>query len=247
MKITIVGSGDAFGTGGRAHTCIRVDSGAATVVVDFGAGSIIAWNKLGFSTNDIDALVITHLHADHFGGLPTLLLQCQFVAFRTKPLMIYGPPGLKARLRAMQDIMFPGMATTSWTFAWQIHEVPPGTDRDSAGLVLRTFEVEHASGGIATGVRLAGAEGVFAYSGDTAWTETLFHIGADADLFVIECFSGKEAVPNHMNWPQLRSQLPHFTAKRIVLTHLGATGLPLPAELDAAGVAVAHDGLCFEL
>jgi ribonuclease BN (tRNA processing enzyme) len=247
MKITIVGSGDAIGTGGRAHTCIRVDAGLATVVVDFGAGSIIAWNKLGFSTNDIDALVITHLHADHFGGLPTMLLQCQFVAFRTKPLTIYGPPGLKARLRAMQDIMFPGMATTVWTFTWQIHELAPGVQCQAAGLALQTFEVEHASGGIATGVRLAGKDAVFAYSGDTAWTEALFQIGADADLFVIECFSGKEVVPNHMNWPQLRSQLPHFTAKRVVLTHLGATALPLMAEMEAAGVAVAYDGLCFDL
>ncbi|MGO9005472.1 MAG: MBL fold metallo-hydrolase [Beijerinckiaceae bacterium] len=247
MKITIVGSGDAFGTGGRAHTCIRVDCEPATVVVDFGAGSIIAWNKLDFCSNDIDALVITHLHGDHFGGLPTLLLQCQFVAFRTKPLAIYGPPGLKARLRAIQEIMFPGMATIVWTFAWQIHELPPGTKCEVAGLLLQTFEVEHASGGVATGVRLTGEDGVFAYSGDTAWTEALFDIGAEADLFIVECFAGKEAVPSHMNWPQLRNELPRFTAKRIVLTHLGATALPLIAEMEAAGVAVAHDGLCFEL
>lgn len=246
MKITIVGSGDAFGTCGRAHTCLRVDSAAATVVVDFGAGSIIAWNKLDFCSNDIDALVITHLHADHFGGLPTLLLQCQFVAFRTKPLAIYGPPGLKARLGAMQDIMFPGMATIAWTFAWHIHELVPGTKCEAAGLLLETFEVDHGSGGIATGVRLAGKDGIFAYSGDTAWTEALFDLGAEADLFVLECFAGEEGVPNHMNWPQLRRELPRFTAKRIVLTHLGATALPLTAEMEAAGVAVAHDGLSFE-
>lgn len=242
MKITIVGSGDAFGTGGRAHTCIRLDSSAATVVVDFGSGSITAWHRLGFSTNDIDALVISHLHGDHFGGLPTLLLQCQFVASRCKPLAIYGPPGLKARLRMMQDIMFPGMAKIDWSFNWKIHEISPGKDGDVAGLALRTFAVEHATGGIATGVRLSAADGIFAYSGDTSWTDTLFDIGADADLFVIECYSGQEAVPNHMNWPQLRSALPRFSAKRIVLTHLGATALPLTADMEAAGVAVAYDG-----
>ena len=246
MKITIVGSGDAFGTGGRAHTCIRVDSAASTVVVDFGAGSITAWSKAGYSTNEIDALVITHLHGDHFGGLPTLLLQCQFVASRDKPLPIYGPPGLKARLQLMQDIMFPGMAKIDWRFKWQIHEISPGEITKVAGLALRTYQVEHASGGIATGVRLSGGDGVFAYSGDTSWTENLIPLGADADLFVVECFSGDEEVPNHMHWRQLRGELPRFTAKRIVLTHLGATALPLVAEMEAAGVAVAYDGRSFE-
>ena len=247
MKITIVGSGDAFGTGGRAHTCIRVDSAAGTVVVDFGASSITAWNRLGLNTDDIDALVITHLHGDHFGGLPTLLLQCQFVALRTKPLSIYGPPGLKARLRTMQDIMFPGMAKIVWTFQWRIYEVSPGEISKPAGLALRTFEVVHACGGIASGVRLAGVDGVFAYSGDTTWTDNLYDLGADADLFAVECFSGHDTVPNHMNWLTLRRALPHFSAKRIVLTHLGATALPLASEMEAAGVAVAHDGLAFEL
>jgi ribonuclease BN (tRNA processing enzyme) len=247
MKITIVGSGDAFGTGGRAHTCIRIDLRAATVVVDFGAGSISAWHKLGFSTDDIDALVITHLHGDHFGGLPTLLLQCQFAAQRSKPLRIYGPPGLKGRLRMMQDIMFPGMAKTDWSFEWQILEVLPGEICTVAGLSLQTFPVIHACGGIATGVRLSGPEGTFAYSGDTAWTDSLLEIGADADLFVVECYSGKDIVPNHMNWPQLRGELPRFSAKRVVLTHLGATALPLKAEMEAAGVAVAYDGLAIEL
>jgi ribonuclease BN (tRNA processing enzyme) len=247
MKITIVGSGDAFGTAGRAHTCIRIDSGAATLVVDFGASAISAWNKLNFRTDDIDALVITHLHGDHFGGLPTLLLQCQFVDLRTKPLPIYGPPGLAARLHMIQDIMFPGTSQIGWTFPWKIHEIAPGEQGEAAGLGLETFEVEHASDGIATGVRLTGADGIFAYSGDTAWTDILFDIGADADLFLLECYSGVEAIPHHMNWPQLRRELPRFTAKRVVLTHLGATALPLAAEMEAAGVAIAHDGLCFEL
>ena len=85
MKLTVVGSGDAFGSGGRAHTCMRLDSEGSTIVVDFGASALTSWKRLGFSTDDVDAILITHLHGDHFGGLPFLLLECQFVARRRRP------------------------------------------------------------------------------------------------------------------------------------------------------------------
>ncbi len=247
MKVTIVGSGDAFGTAGRAHTCIRIDSAAATILVDFGAGSIIAWHRLGFSSEDVDAVVITHLHGDHFGGLPLLLLHCQFVAHRRKPLSLYGPPGLKARLASIFDAFFPGAAKLAWSFAWPIVEITPGESANVAGLKVQTFPVKHSSDGPATGVRLSDATHSFAYSGDTAWTETLLTLSANVDLFLVECYSGEEAVPNHLNWPQLSSKLSSFTAKRVVVTHLGATAVPKIAEMRAAGLTVAEDGSAFDL
>ena len=99
MKVTIVGCGDAFGSGGRSHTCFRLDAAGRTLLVDFGAGAIIAWNEAGFATSDIDAVVVSHLHGDHFGGLPFLLLQCQFVERRCKPLVLLGPPGSEGAAR----------------------------------------------------------------------------------------------------------------------------------------------------
>lgn len=247
MKVTIIGSGDAFGTAGRAHTCIRLNSAAATLLVDFGAGSITAWQKLGFSSDDVDAIVITHLHGDHFGGLPLLLMHCQFVAHRRKPLSLYGPAGLEARLRALFDVFFPGIANLAWSFAWPVVEIAPGYSTEVAGFKVETFPVEHMSDGLATGVRISDGTHVFAYSGDTAWTETLLPLSADADLFLIECFSGEEAIPNHMNWSQLLRKLPFFTAKRLVVTHLGVTALPKIAEMRAAGLTVAEDGSAFDL
>ncbi len=247
MKITIVGSGDAFGTCGRAHTCIRVDAAGSTVLVDFGAGSIISWHKLGFDSNDIDAVVITHLHGDHFGGLPLLLLQSQFIGRRNKPLVLVGPPGLRTRLREMLDIFFPGTATIAWDFPWEVRELTPGCGAEVAGLSLETFPVKHSAGSSPTGVRLSDGTHVFAYSGDTAWTETLLEIDAGADLFLVECYSGDEAVPNHMNWPQLKSKLSAFTAKRIVVTHLGASAFAKIPEMRAAGLVIADDGLSFDL
>jgi ribonuclease BN (tRNA processing enzyme) len=247
MKVTIVGSGDAFGSGGRAHTCIRIDAAAATVVVDFGAGAMTAWQKLGFDSNDIDAIVVSHLHGDHFGGIPALLLHAQFVAARYKPLLLVGPPGLKARLQDMLDLFFPGSASVDWNFAWQVREIPGGRKITVAGLGLETFDVIHSPGSMPTGVRLSDGKHVFAYSGDTAWTDALNTIAADADLFLVECSSGDEPVPNHLHWPQLKSKLEGFTAKRIAVTHMGPSAIAKIPEMRAAGLIVANDGLSLEL
>jgi ribonuclease BN (tRNA processing enzyme) len=245
MKITIVGSGDAFGTDGRAHTCFRIDACGVTTVVDFGAGSIIAWKKLGFSCNDIDNVVISHLHGDHFGGLPFLLLDSQFAARREKPLRLIGPPGLRERLHGVLDAFYPGMGAAGWNFDLMIEEHPVPRSSMVGDLSLQTFEVLHLPN--AAGIRLSDGRRTFAYSGDTAWTDKLFEIAAQADLFIVECYSGGENVPNHMVWPKLAAHLPGLTAKRIVVTHLGESALARRAEMEARGLTIAHDGQIFDL
>ena len=143
MKITIVGCGDAFGSGGRSNTCFRVDAAGRTVLADFGASALVAWSGLRFDTNDIDGIALSHLHGDHFGGLPFLILQAEFEAHRTKPLDIAGPPGLRARLDALCEAMFPGMMRHTWSFPLNIKEVTPGQSAQVGGLLLNTIEVIH--------------------------------------------------------------------------------------------------------
>lgn len=247
MRVTIVGSGDAFGTGGRAHTCFKIDALGKTVLVDFGAASIVGWKKLGYDCSDIDAVVISHLHGDHFGGLPFLLLDCQFVARRTKPLTMIGPPGLRKRLDDALEALFSVTKAMPWSFPWKVEELPPRGKTKAAGLAVESFEVVHGCCGIATGVRLDDGKNVFAYSGDTAWTEALFDISKDADIFVVECYSGGEPVPHHINWPSLKANLAGFSAKRIVVTHMSDSALALRPEMESAGLMIAYDGQTFDL
>src|ERR1700754_841738 len=98
MKLTIVGSGDAFGSGGRFNACFMVEAGERTVLLDFGASSLVALRAQNIDPNRIDAIVLSHLHGDHFGGLPFLLLDYQLLARRETPLLIVGPPGTRPRL-----------------------------------------------------------------------------------------------------------------------------------------------------
>lgn len=70
MKVQFLGCGDAFGTGGRFNTCFLVTTSARQFLIDCGASSMVAMRKFGVDPNSIDMVFLTHLHDDHFGGLP---------------------------------------------------------------------------------------------------------------------------------------------------------------------------------
>ena len=246
MRVTIVGSGDAFCSGGRAHTCIEVAVKGHAVLVDFGASSILAFKAQGRSFNAIDAVIISHLHGDHFGGLPYLLLDCQFSSGRKRPIPIYGPPGLRDRMMSSFKLAYPGLIGTGWNFEWPIVEVEPGDPVKIAGFDMVTHLVTHASGAPSTGMRLKHGGKTFAFSGDSEWTEELIKIADGADLYVTDCCSGQETIPGHIDWPTLKANLPRLKAKRIAATHFSPSALLKIEEMVQAGVVPTHDGLSFE-
>jgi ribonuclease BN (tRNA processing enzyme) len=247
MRLTIVGCGDAFGSGGRFNTCFKVDARQATILLECGASSPVALKAHLIDPNAIDAIVLSHLHGDHFGGLPFLLLDAQFLGERTRPLVIAGPPGTRARLDAALEVFFPGSTNTSWRFAWEVREIIPGQSSELLGLTIETLEVEHPSGAPATAVRLGDGERVLAYSGDTQWTEALLSIGRGADLFIVECYEYVRDVAYHMNWRVLQTRLVDLGAKRVMITHLGPAMLAQAEAARQAGVLVAYDGAVVEI
>ena len=72
VRICFLGTGDNFGSGGRFQACIHVDTGTTRFLIDCGASSLIAMKRTGISSAAIDAILISHLHGDHFGGIPFL-------------------------------------------------------------------------------------------------------------------------------------------------------------------------------
>ncbi len=247
MRLTVIGSGDAFGSGGRFNTCFMIESGERKVLLDCGASSMVALKARLIDLNSIDGVILSHLHGDHFGALPFFLLDSQFHARRERPLTILGPPGTRERLDAACHVFFPGSHKNKWRFPLDVGEIPPGEPRDALGFSIRTAEVIHNSGAPSTAVRLESGGKVLAYSGDTEWTDALIPIAESADLFIIECYDYDRNLSGHVNFTKLKEQRPALKARRIMLTHMNPTMLARQDEARAEGLLVASDGLVLDV
>lgn len=247
MRLTVIGSGDAFGSGGRFNTCFHLATGAKRVLIDCGASTHVALNARSIDPNEIDAIILSHLHGDHFGAIPFLMLDGQFLRQRQRPLTFAGPPGATERINALLEVFFPGSTKSKWRFPWSVIEIPLETETDILGLKVFSREVVHSSGAPSTGLRVSDGKKLFAYSGDSQWTEAIVPIADGADLFIVECYDYDREITGHMNWKALKSRLPDLKAKRVMLTHMNPTMLAKTYEAEVAGVLVAEDGLVFDL
>jgi len=247
MKLTIVGSGDAFGSGGRCNTCFWLETARGALLVDFGASAPPALKARELDPNRIDAIVLSHLHGDHFGGLPFLLLDYQFLLRRERPLLIAGPPGAKDRIDAALEAFFPKSTGSKWKYVWRVEEIPVGVETEVLGHTIVTAELLHQSGAPSTALRLSDGEKIFAYSGDTEWTGALLPIARAADLFVCECYAYAGPLPGHLTWDVLQPKLPALAAKRTMLTHMNPSMLARLDEVRRAGVLLAEDGLIVDI
>jgi ribonuclease BN (tRNA processing enzyme) len=246
VAVTFAGSGDAFGSGGRYQACIHLRApGQAPALLDCGATSLSALRACGLDPGEISTVLISHLHGDHFGGLPFLILDGQFTR-RTSPLTIAGPPGTTDRLRQAMEASFPGSHGARRRFGVDVVELAPGSTSAVNGIEVTSWEVDHPSGAPPLALRLRLGGTTIAYTGDTAWTGNLIAAADGADLLIAEAYYYDKAIPYHLRYTDLVTHRASLTSGRIVLTHMSSDML---AHAAAARLAfeTAHDGLTIQL
>ncbi len=168
VTVTFAGSGDAFGSGGRYQACIHIRSqDHPPFLLDCGATSLSALKARDLDPGEIAAVFISHLHGDHFGGLPFLILDGQFTR-RTSPLTVAGPPGTAARLHQAMEVSFPGSSKVTRRFPLDVVELTPGSTTAVAGIEVTSREVNHPSGAPPLALRLTIGDKIIAYTGDAA-------------------------------------------------------------------------------
>jgi ribonuclease BN (tRNA processing enzyme) len=245
MHLQFVGCGDAFGSGGRFNTCFHVIGETCNFLVDCGASSLIAMKRLGVRPNEIDVVLITHFHADHFGGIPFFMLDAQFFSKRTRPLIIAGPPGLEACYERAMDVAFPGSSGTKPRFDLELKELNAREPAEIGPLRVKPFAVNHGDvGGPFFAYRIEAEDRTIAYTGDTEWTDELIEAGRGADLFIAEAYFREKRVKLHLDLATLESHLDVIRPKRLVLTHMSDEMLARRGEV---AFEAAHDGMVLKL
>ncbi|MCB1528350.1 MAG: MBL fold metallo-hydrolase [Hyphomicrobiaceae bacterium] len=245
MKLTFVGCGDAFGSGGRFNTCFHVAATGTNFLIDCGASSLIAMKRLGIDRNAIDTILITHFHGDHFGGVPFFVLDAQFFSKRTKPLTIVGPEGLQAAYERTVEATFEGASKTRQKFDIDFIEISPDAPQRVGDIAVTCARVRHGPvDGPFLAYRIEVENRTIAYTGDTEWVDELVAIGRDADLFIAESYFFDKRVPLHLDLKTLEEKLPLIKPRRVILTHMNDDMLNKLSEIQHE---TASDGLVVEL
>lgn len=247
MRLTVVGCGDAFGSGGRLQTCYHVEDAGTRFLIDCGATALIGLSRLGIDPNSVPTIFISHLHGDHYAGLVWWLIHAQHVAKRTVPLTIVGPPGIGARFVAAAEALFPGSSSVKRRYDLKFLEVARETPLEVGPVRVTAFEVSHPSGAPSYALRFEAGGKVLSFSGDTEWTESLVPAGRGADLCIMECYHFDGEPRFHMSWRTIEGQLNRVGARRVLLTHMAEPMLARRAEVADPRVLLAEDGLVVDL
>jgi len=241
IQIQFLGCGDAFGSGGRFHTCLLVTApaNAGQFLIDCGASAMIAIRKFGVDPNAIDLILLSHLHGDHFGGIPFFLLDAQLLSKRSRPLLIAGPPGTKQRIAAAMEILFPGSTAIPWRFSLETLELDVEQPRRLGEITVTPYLVQHPCGDPPFALRVACANKVFTFSGDTEWTDTLVSAARGSDLLIAESNGFDKKIKFHLDLQTLMAHQDELQVKRLIVTHMGPEML---ARLDTLPCEYAEDG-----
>jgi ribonuclease BN (tRNA processing enzyme) len=246
VTVTLLGTGDAFSSCGRAQAGYLIDTpGAGGVLLEAGPAVLTSLKQHGRTSNDFDYVIISHLHGDHFGGLPFLLLEYMFETRRTKMLTIAGPPHLQERTIRMMSTMFAHYAIDKIRPKLKFIVLEPGSTTRMGKFRVRAIRSPHTKPDISLSVRIDGPGKSVVFSGDTGWNDELVKLSDGADLFICECtYYESSQLDFHLNYPLLAANRDKFHVGRMVLTHLGREVLNRENEI---AIEMGFDGMKLEI
>ncbi|MFJ5935482.1 MBL fold metallo-hydrolase [Streptomyces sp. NPDC093071] len=244
LRCTVLGSATPYPRPGNACSGFLVEGGGARVWVDAGTGTLAELQRYT-ALGDLDAVWLSHLHADHSADLLTAYYALLYAGLDLPlPLPLLGPPGTADRLAGF---LTNGPVRSPVEKAFAVEELYDGHVARIGGLTLRSRAVEHG-GPPAFALRVEDGRGrSLVYSGDCEPCPALVELARDCDLFL--CEADGEG-PGHHAAAQAGRSAADARARRLVLTHVGPGTEPGEAVARAAAaypgeIAHADPGLRF--
>lgn len=246
MEVTLLGTGAPLSPGRATTGMVVTAPGCAPLLIDTCGGFEVArqLNTCGFQLADLRAVIVTHRHLDHAGGMPALYLA-------NLPLDIYATADTHEGIAAIKAGSFP-----EWELHRDVanHEVCAGERREIAGFTVEFFRMDHRVETVA--VRVTHAGKTLSFSADSLPCDQLVACARNADLFVCDALC---AASDGENWAQRARNLKHPTAREaaematkagagaLALVHIGRFGNPANIHAEAAdgfagAVSVPEDG-----
>jgi ribonuclease BN (tRNA processing enzyme) len=242
VGIRFLGTGNAFADGGRSHACIHLEAPGASLLLDCGSASFPAIRR-ALDPSTLQAIAISHLHGDHFGGISSVVMQQHF-AGRTAPLVVGGPRELRDRSSRAAAALYKDFFPTR-ALGFEVSYVTLGaTPVSLGGAEVSALPVTHVAESDPHGLRVRIDGKLIAYSGDARWSDELVAVAQGADLFICESTHFSQSDPAHLSYRELMANRGKLDCGRIILTHLGAEAQAHLAEME---LECAQDGLLVTL
>jgi ribonuclease BN (tRNA processing enzyme) len=252
VRVRFLGTGGPLASGGRLQTCILIESSGGRYLVDCGMTALVSMARFGVDPGTIDAVLISHLHGDHYGGLPLMVLEACITAReaappapRARPLIVAGPAETGKRVRQVLDLfgwrdLF---ATMRDDGLLEFVTLEPRRETVVREMTVTASPVVHYTPE-ATALRMTLAGRTIAFSGDTGWLDALIDVAAAADLFICQTYTIDRPQWGMIDYRALEAHRHRLTCRRLVLTHVGPQ---LHRRLAEVKEEVASDGLVISL
>jgi ribonuclease BN (tRNA processing enzyme) len=245
VSITMLGTGDAFASGGRAQAGYFVQADGVGILMEAGPELLGSMKRAGLRPGDIDVVLISHLHGDHYGGIPFLMLEYLWETKLDHKVVIAGPRNLEPRCWRLMNTLFPGFDLARIKRKIKFVELAPGKSAKIGKLKITSIRSPHTAPDISLSFRIEADGRTIAFSGDTGWNDELVRLVDGADLFICECtYYESRHLKFHLNYPELAANRGRFNVGRMVLTHIGREVLRHKAEVE---VEMGFDGMRIEI
>jgi ribonuclease BN (tRNA processing enzyme) len=245
VTVTLLGTGDAFASYGRSQAGYLLNAPAGRVLIEAGPGLLPALKNNRIPTDSFDLLLISHLHGDHYAGLPFLILEYLWEKRRKNVLTVAGPPKLEERTWRLMRLMFPRFVLEEVKHKFKFVVLEPGCSTRLGKFQVRAIRSPHTKPDVSLSLRVDGGGKSIVFSGDSGWNDDLVTLSDGADLFLCECTYFESAqLTFHMNYPLLAANRDKFKVGRMVLTHLGREVLSRENEID---IEMGFDGMKIEI
>jgi ribonuclease BN (tRNA processing enzyme) len=230
MRLTVVGCAGSFPGADSPASCYLLEADGFRLVVDLGNGALGALQKY-IGLFDVDAIALSHLHADHCVDLYSYAIARTYAPGGAKdPIPVYGPAGTRERIAGIHGPGEDGGLMERFNF----HTLAPGT-RDIGPFEVTTAHMNHP---VETfGFRITHADGSVAYSGDTGPTDALVPLAKGANVLLCEAsfIDGPDLPPDlHLSGRQAARYAAAAGVGQLLLTHLQAWNEPHATFQEAA-------------